>query len=86
MEALFADLPDALANTTDLAARCNFALKLGTYHLPAFPVPEGETLDSWIRSEAERGLVARLASHDPAPGLTTQDYAERLTRYQVAME
>ncbi|MCZ8318014.1 MAG: DNA polymerase III subunit alpha [Lysobacteraceae bacterium] len=80
MEALFHDLPDALANTVDLAARCNFALSLGTYYLPAFPVPDGETLDTWIRSEAERGLAKRLASHDPAPGLTAQDYADRLTR------
>jgi DNA polymerase-3 subunit alpha len=80
MEALFHDLPDALTNTVDLAARCNFALSLGTYYLPAFPVPDGETLDTWIRSEAERGLAKRLASHDPAPGLTAQDYADRLTR------
>ncbi|MFN8766975.1 MAG: DNA polymerase III subunit alpha [Lysobacteraceae bacterium] len=80
MEALFHDLPDALANTVDLAARCNFQLNLGTYYLPAFPVPDGETLDTWIRSEAERGLAKRLASHDPAAGLTAQDYADRLTR------
>jgi DNA polymerase-3 subunit alpha len=80
MEALFHDLPEALANTVDLAARCNFELQLGTYHLPAFPVPAGETLDSWIRSEAGRGLAARLASHEPAPGLTADDYRERLTR------
>ncbi|MFN8901728.1 MAG: DNA polymerase III subunit alpha, partial [Lysobacteraceae bacterium] len=53
---------------------------LGTYYLPAFPVPDGETLDTWIRSEAERGLAKRLASHEPAAGLTAQDYADRLTR------
>jgi len=80
MEVLFHDLPEALANTVDLAARCNFELKLGTYHLPAFPVPDGETLDSWIRSEAEHGLAERLATHEPAAGLTAQDYADRLTR------
>ncbi len=80
MQVLFHDLPETLENTLDLAARCNFALKLGTYYLPAFPVPADETLDTWIRSEAERGLAKRLATHDPAPGLTAQDYAERLTR------
>ena len=79
MEALFHDLPEALANTVDLAARCNFELQLGTYHLPAFPVPSDETLDSWIRAEAERGLAHRFASHTPAPGLSAQDYAERLS-------
>jgi len=80
MEALFHDLPEALENTVDLAARCNLELRLGTYYLPAFPVPEGETLDTWIRAEAERGLARRLTSHPPAAGRSEADYAERLTR------
>ena len=43
MAALFADVPEALANTVELAKRCNFELTLGTYYLPDFPVPEGYT-------------------------------------------
>jgi DNA polymerase-3 subunit alpha len=78
MAALFADLPEALENTVDLAARCNFELTLGTYYLPDFPVPEEHTLATWIRAEAERGLEARLRSHDPAPGLSVEDYQARL--------
>ena len=41
MAALFADVPDAIDNTVALATRCNLELSLGTYFLPAFPVPSG---------------------------------------------
>src|SRR3546814_15554076 len=39
MAALFDDVPDAIDNALALATRCNLELALGTYHLPAFPVP-----------------------------------------------
>jgi len=80
MAALFADLPGALENTVELARRCNLQLSFGTYYLPAFPVPADETLDSWIRSQARRGLAARLAKQPPAPGFEEADYAARLER------
>ncbi|MDO5504786.1 MAG: DNA polymerase III subunit alpha [Pseudoxanthomonas suwonensis] len=75
---LFADAPDAIDNTLALAQRCNLELRLGTYYLPAFPVPDDETLDSWIRSEARRGLDARLQQQPLAPGKTRADYDARL--------
>ncbi|MDH5823396.1 DNA polymerase III subunit alpha [Luteimonas sp. RD2P54] len=78
MAALFADLPDALDNTVALAQRCNFELSLGKYYLPAFPVPDDHTLESWIRKEARDGLAARLARHPLADGHTRESYAERL--------
>ena len=78
MAALFADVPDALDNTVALAQRCNIELKLGTYFLPAYPVPADETLDSWIRSEARAGLQARLEKNPLAPGKTREDYDARL--------
>jgi DNA polymerase-3 subunit alpha len=78
MAALFADLPEALANTVELAKRCNFELKLGTYYLPEFPVPDGYTLDSWIAAEARAGLARRLAKHGLATGLEDADYLSRL--------
>ncbi|MCQ4165326.1 DNA polymerase III subunit alpha [Tahibacter harae] len=78
MEALFSDLPEALHNSVEIAKRCNLELSFGTYYLPAFPVPPEHTLDSYIRDQARKGLAARLAKHDPAPGKTAQDYAERL--------
>ena len=78
MVKLFADVPDALDNTVALAQRCNLQLKLGTYFLPAYPVPSDETLDSWIRSQARNGLEARLQKNPLAPGKTREDYDARL--------
>ncbi|GMV30294.1 MAG: DNA-directed DNA polymerase [Rhodanobacteraceae bacterium] len=78
MATLFADLPEALQNSVEIAKRCNLELSFGTYYLPAFPVPPEHTLDSFIREQARRGLAARLDKHGPASGRTVQDYTERL--------
>jgi len=80
MAALFADLPELLDNTVELARRCTLELSLGTYHLPAFPVPDGETLDSWIRRESHDGLDRRLAVAPPAAGHDADGYRRRLDR------
>ncbi len=78
MAALFADIPDAIDNALALAQRCNLQLRLGTYHLPAFPVPSDETLDSWIHGQAHSGLENRLETAPLAPGKTRADYEARL--------
>ncbi|HVB84603.1 MAG TPA: DNA polymerase III subunit alpha [Rhodanobacteraceae bacterium] len=80
MAQVFADLPEALENTIELAKRCNLELSFGTYHLPAFPVPDGQTLESHIRSESQAGLERRLSMHPLAPGYARGDYAARLAR------
>ena len=41
MAELFADLPEALENTVEIARRCNLRLELGKNVLPNFPVPDG---------------------------------------------
>lgn len=48
MRSLFSDVPQALDNTLEIAARCNLELELGTPYLPHFQVPEGYTLDSYL--------------------------------------
>lgn len=78
MAELFADVPDAIDNTLALAQRCNIEMRLGTYFLPAYPVPDEETLDSWIRSQSHDGLKARLEKNPLAPGHTREDYEKRL--------
>ena len=78
MATLFADVPDAIDNTLALAQRCNFELALGTYYLPAFPVPSDETLESWIRGQAREGLAKRLEKSPLAEGRTREDYDARL--------
>src|SRR5690606_7655813 len=80
MAELFADAFDAIDNTIALAQRCNLELRLGKYHLPAYPVPSGETLDSWIRREARDGLARRLARAPLAPGHSHDSYSGRLER------
>ncbi|MCX7513647.1 DNA polymerase III subunit alpha [Frateuria sp. STR12] len=80
MAELFADLPEALENTVELAKRCNLELEFGTYYLPDFPVPEGYDLDSYIRETARAGLAERLATNPLAPGHSLEDYQARLER------
>jgi DNA polymerase-3 subunit alpha len=46
--------------------------------LPAFPVPAGHTIESFIRTEAQAGLEAHLAKRAPAQGFALDDYARRL--------
>ncbi|MGH8461789.1 MAG: DNA polymerase III subunit alpha [Stenotrophobium sp.] len=60
MRALFADIPEAIENTLEIARRCTLSLKFGTNHLPQFPVPEDQTTDSFLRQTAQQGLEWRL--------------------------
>ncbi|MEJ0040639.1 MAG: DNA polymerase III subunit alpha [Gammaproteobacteria bacterium] len=60
MAELFSDIPEALSNSVEVARRCSLVLKLGESRLPAYPVPEGETANSFIRGESARGLTDRL--------------------------
>ena len=84
MAALFADLPEALENSVEIAKRCNLELSFGKYFLPAFPVPPDQTVDSLLRQQAHDGLQARLAKHAPAQSFTRDDYSQRLdTELQV---
>ncbi|TAL74062.1 MAG: DNA polymerase III subunit alpha [Rhodanobacter sp.] len=80
MAELFADLPEALENTVELAKRCNLELKFGTYYLPDFPVPDGYNLDTHICELARKGLAERLAVNPLAEGHTLEDYHDRLER------
>ncbi|MGI9284874.1 MAG: DNA polymerase III subunit alpha, partial [Pseudomonadales bacterium] len=60
MGELFADLPEALENSVEIAKRCNLQLRLGDYYLPDYPIPEGFTLEEFFRKESEQGLELRL--------------------------
>jgi len=60
MAALFADIPEALANSVEIARRCSLTLKLGEVRLPQYPVPAGLTTEQYLRTEAARGLSERF--------------------------
>ncbi len=60
MADLFADIPEALENSVEIAKRCNLVLSLGETHLPPYEVPAGMTADEFLAQEARQGLTARL--------------------------
>ncbi|KEI72067.1 DNA polymerase III subunit alpha [Endozoicomonas elysicola] len=57
---LFSDIPEALANSVEIARRCSVNVKLGEYFLPEYPVPEGKTMDQFFREFSHEGLTERL--------------------------
>ncbi|MGQ0742354.1 MAG: DNA polymerase III subunit alpha, partial [Alphaproteobacteria bacterium] len=76
MAALFADLPEAIENTLEIARRCAFRPKKRAPILPKFIPESGRVPEDELRAQAEAGLKARLARH----GLHAdeQTYADRL--------
>jgi DNA polymerase III subunit alpha len=56
----FADLPQALENSVEIARRCNFSFELGKPRLPLFPTPGGMALDDYLLDRAKQGLEERL--------------------------
>jgi DNA polymerase-3 subunit alpha len=81
MAQLFADVPQALENSLEIARRCNLAIELGRSRLPAFPTPPGVTLDQFLRLQAEQGLAGRLARlfpDDAERARAAPRYGERL--------
>ena len=57
---LFSDIPEALANTVEIAKRCNLEMTLGKSFLPDFPVPTGMTLSEHFVALSNQGLSQRL--------------------------
>jgi DNA polymerase-3 subunit alpha len=69
MEALFADIPSAIANSVEIARRCNLTLVLGKPQLPDFPTPVLDgvpmPMEEYFRVAASEGLEARLVQLYP---------------------
>ncbi|MFA5985847.1 MAG: DNA polymerase III subunit alpha [Parcubacteria group bacterium] len=63
LSAIFSDVPEAITNTTKIAARCTFELELGNTKLPSFPLPEGKTADDYLRDISEAGLVKKFGTN-----------------------
>jgi DNA polymerase III subunit alpha len=64
MQELFADVPEALANTVEIARRCNYRIEFGHYYLPKFEAAgaaAGEDIDDVLRTQSRAGLDRRLA-------------------------
>jgi DNA polymerase-3 subunit alpha len=57
MGSLFADIPSALANSVEIARRCNLEIELDSSFLPNFPIPEGMSAENFLTREAKQGLL-----------------------------
>ncbi|MFN3751586.1 MAG: DNA polymerase III subunit alpha [Thiobacillus sp.] len=82
MAELFADLPEALQNSVEIAKRCNLTLELGKSRLPDFPTPDGMSLDDYIRQRSYEGLHARMAHLYP----DAAERAAKLPEYTARLE
>ena len=59
MRELFRDFPEAIANTLQIAERCNLKIEFGKSKYPEYPVPEGKTRENYLRELCQKGLSAR---------------------------
>ena len=84
MRERFKDFPDALAETVRIAERCNLELEFGQHHFPNFPLPEGETLDTYFERLAREGLKERLAVMRDKGELTPE--LEKIYHERLEME
>ncbi len=83
MRELFADLPEAVENTLEIAKRCNLELTLGKHFLPDFPIPEGMTEAEYFTQQAKEGLERRL---DQLFDRNAPDFAERRRPYDQRLQ
>ena len=82
MQELFADMPEALANSVEIARRCNLTLELGKPQLPIFPTPDKMSLDDYLRQRANEGLAQRMQVLYPSETARNDAYP----RYRERLE
>jgi DNA polymerase-3 subunit alpha len=78
MVRLFADLPEAIANTIEIATRCAFRPTPAEPILPRFEIAAGIDEKEHFRTVARSGLTRRLADNGSVPGVSRADYEKRL--------
>ena len=74
MAELFADIPEALENTVEIAKRCNLTVELGKSKLPLFPIPEGMSESEYLIKRAEDGLAVRMKELYPDETRRAEQY------------
>ena len=78
MKQRFADLPEALESTVEIARRCSARVGTRRPILPRFGGEDGADEAIELENQAKAGLAARLEAHGPAEGFSAEDYAKRL--------
>ncbi len=79
MAALFPDCPEALANTLEIAEKCNLKMQLGLNNYPEYDPPEGMTRSGYLRHLCEQGLIKRF-------GNPSQEMKDRLDMELAVLE
>ncbi|TPX04119.1 PHP domain-containing protein, partial [Schumannella luteola] len=74
MRQLFRDLPEACDNTLAIAERCKVEFNTSANYMPRYPVPEGESEESWFVKEVEKGLDYRYPGGIPDEVRKQADY------------
>jgi error-prone DNA polymerase len=82
MATLFRDVPGAIANTVDLSARLTFELSDLGYEFPRYPVPEGETMDSFLRKRVGEGVQRR---YGPKNNKELLEKARKQVEHELAL-
>lgn len=83
---LFADIPEAVENTINIAKRCNFLSKKMEPLLPIFICPDGKTQDEFITEEAYKGLNERMKVQVYHPDMTPEERAETDRKYYERLD
>ncbi|MDB5875551.1 MAG: dnaE1 [Ramlibacter sp.] len=86
MEQLFADLPSAVANTLEIAKRCNLVLELGKPHLPDYPTPNGMPIEAYFRFSSHEGLKERMLHLFPDAARREQEMPRYVQRLEFEIE
>ncbi len=92
MAELFSDIPEALANTVEIAKRCNVDIELGKYYLPDYPIPDNissdpffkeyipyETLEGYAKAAMEQQWADRKESPEYQEMLTTNVFFQKIS-------
>lgn len=78
----FADLPEALQNSVEIAKRCNLTITLGKNFLPLFPTPDGLSLDDYLTQLANEGLQERIIQLYP----DEVERKQKMPEYQARLD
>lgn len=81
MRSLFPDIPEAIENTARIAQKCRFAFDFHTYHLPVFPLPNGQESHTYLRTLCHEGYERRVRDGLIKP---SDVYTERLA-YELSV-
>ncbi|HEY7932930.1 MAG TPA: DNA polymerase III subunit alpha [Solirubrobacteraceae bacterium] len=73
MISAFAEWPEAIASTLEIAERCSVEFELGKQLIPSYPTPEGVSERDYLRSRVTEGLYLRYGDPPPAPALTRME-------------